>query len=487
MYALRAATTVEENTKEKIKEAMDELWLSFTELNSFRERDIISVIVSSTEDIKAAYPASFIRLKGYENVALLDVTQLNIANQIPLCIRLLIYTTKPGRNLYLRKATKLRPEWGWPVEKAIEEKRSPKPRGALSKIKPYVPGKPIDEVKREYSLEDVIKLASNENPFGPSKKALETMAKKLQSVSLYPDGANYDFKSKLASFYGLDFSQFIVGNGSDELIKLISETYLDEEDNIVIADITFSEYEFGARLMGAGVKKVPLKSFTHDLDGFLREIDERTKLCYICNPNNPTGTIVTHQELEGFLDRLPTNVLVVLDEAYAEYAENPKYPDFKKLIDSYPLIVLRTFSKIYGLAGLRVGVGIAGENIISSIEKTREPFNVNLLAQAAAISSLEDIGHRDFCFRENASMKREFYNKCKAEGIEYVESEASFVLIRVERAKDIVQEMLKKGVIVRSAASFGLDDYIRVSLGTKQQMEKFWNLFTEIRDGGISK
>ena len=483
MYALRAATTVEANTTEKIKEAVEELWSKFTAVNGFEKEDIISVIVSSTKDITTAYPASFIRGMGYGEAALLDVCQLQIDGEIPLCIRLLVYTAKPGRNVYLRDAARLRPEWSFDLEEAS----GPRPRSAIKKITPYVPGKPIDEVKREYGLTDVIKLASNENPFGPSQKALAAAAEALQSVRLYPDGASYELKTSLADFYGLRPEQFIAGNGSDEVNKMLSEAYLSEGDNIVCADVTFSEYEFGARVMGAEVRKVPLKDYKHDLSGFLANIDARTKICYICNPNNPTGTIVGEREILEFLEKVPGNVLVVVDEAYSEYVESPEYPDFKKLIGAYPVVVLRTFSKIYGLAGLRVGIGISSPEIIQNIEKTREPFNVNLLAQAAAAASLKDQDHIEYCFRENAAARREFYQRCREAGIEYVASEANFVLIKVDGAEAIVRKMLERGVIVRGTSSFGLKDHIRVSLGTKDQMDRFWQVFTEVRDGGMKQ
>mgnify|MGYP000862272941 FL=1 len=355
-----------------------------------------------------------------------------------------------------------------------------KARDALTKIKPYVPGKPIEEVKRELGLDDVIKLASNENPYGPSKKALEIIDSYLTNLNLYPDGRAFELKTALSNYYQVQEEEIIVGNGSDEVIKLLSEAYLNPGDNIVQADVTFSEYEFGALLMGAKVKKVPLKDFTHDLEASYNYIDDNTKLIYICNPNNPTGTMVTEVELIEFLEKIPKGVLVVLDEAYAEYVADTSYPNSLGLINKYPLVVLRTFSKIYGLAGLRVGFGIAQKEIIANLEKAREPFNVNLLGQVAAVRALDDKEHLEYSFRENAKARESFYQECQKRDIKYVKSHTNFVLMQVEDADTIFNKMLKKGVIVRSGSVFGLNRFIRVTLGSIEQMQRFWQVFDEI-------
>lgn len=482
MYALRAATTAKDCSKEAVREAILELWDVFIKRNNYRQEDIISVICSATDDLNLCYPAGFIRKAGFSQVALLDVCQLKVKDELPRCLRLLIQTTKPGQNIYLREAKKLRPEWGQEELKIGSEKI--KAREALTKIKPYVPGKPIEEVKRELGITEVVKLASNENPYGPSQLAVKAMAEVLDKVSLYPDGRSYLLKQALAKELDLTAEEIIVGNGSDEIIKLISETYLNPGDNIIQAETTFSEYEFGALLMGAEVKKVPLKSFTHDLGSMKKAIDQNTKLVYICNPNNPTGTMVTKAELSNFLKEIPRGVVVILDEAYIEYVEKDNYFNSLQLIKDYPVIVLRTFSKIHGLAGLRVGYGLAKRELILALEKTKEPFNVNLLGQIAAGAALLDHKHQKLSFANNLKAKTCFYKECKKRRIEYIKSQTNFVLIKVKAADHIFNELLQKGVIIRSGSSFGLSEFIRVTLGTENQMAKFWQAMDEIGFGG---
>lgn len=482
VYALRAATTAKDCSKEAVKEAILELWKVFIKHNNYTKTDIISVICSATDDLNLCYPTSFIRKAGFDQIALLDICQLKVKEELPRCLRLLIQTKKPGENIYLREAKRLRPEWGQKELKSGTE--IIKAREALAKIKPYIPGKPIDEVKRELGLNEVIKLASNENPYGPSKDAVKAMTEALDDVSLYPDGRSYLLKESLARELDLTAEEIIVGNGSDEIIKLISETYLNPGDNIIQAETTFSEYEFGALLMGAEVKKVPLKDFTHDLTSMKEAIDLKTRLAYICNPNNPTGTMVTKAELTAFLQDIPKGIIVILDEAYIEYVEKDNYFNSLQLIADYPVIILRTFSKIHGLAGLRVGYGLAKREIISTIEKTREPFNVNLLGQTAARAALLDHKHQDFSYVNNLEVKTGFYKECRKRGISYIKSQTNFVLIKVDSADYIFAELLKKGVIVRSGSSFGLSEYIRVTLGTESQMATFWQAMDEIGFGG---
>ncbi len=482
MYALRAATTAKDCSKEAVKEAILELWEVFINHNNYTKADIISVTCSATDDLNLCYPTSFIRKAGFNNIALLDVCQLKVKDELPRCLRLLIQTKKPGENIYLREAKRLRPEWGH--EECRIGSEIIKAREALAKIKPYVPGKPIEEVKRELGLTEVIKLASNENPYGPSKEAVKAMEEALGNISLYPDGRSYLLKESLARELDLTAEEIIVGNGSDEIIKLISETYLNPGDNIVQAKTTFSEYEFGALLMGAEVKKVPLKEFTHDLTSMKAAIDPKTKLVYICNPNNPTGTMVTKAELTAFLQDIPKGIVVIIDEAYIEYVEKDNYFDSLQLMADYPVIVLRTFSKIYGLAGLRVGYGLAKEEFICALEKTREPFNVNLLGQIASRAALLDHKHKEWSYANNLKVKLKFYKECKKRNIEYIKSQTNFVLIKVNAADNIFAELLKKGVIIRSGSSFGLSEYIRVTLGTENQMAKFWQAMDEIGFGG---
>ena len=269
-------------------------------------------------------------------------------------------------------------------------------RNCLTAIKPYVPGKPVEEVERELGLRDVIKLASNENPLGPSPLAVETLKKQLACLHYYPDGNCYYLKQELAERLKVGPENLIFGNGSDELLSLITLAYLNPGEEALAVQPTFSEYEFAVRLMEGTMRYVPLsgRDFDFDLEGLVGEVNEKTRLLFICSPNNPTGSIMRRRQLEALLDRLPPGVLVVLDQAYYEYVTDPDYPSGLEYVqEGRPVILLRTFSKIYGLAGLRIGYGIASREIVQDLNRVREPFNVNSVAQVAARAALGDQGH----------------------------------------------------------------------------------------------
>lgn len=345
-------------------------------------------------------------------------------------------------------------------------------RPTIDRITPYVPGKGIEEVAREYGLSRVIKLASNENPLGPSPKALAAMRARLEDVSRYPDGACTELVELLSERLGVPAGCLIVGNGSDEVIKLLAEAYLEPGDEVVFADPTFSEYAYAARLMGAA--EVPVKltaGFVHDLDAMLQAVTPRTKLVFVCNPNNPTGTAVGHAELERFLAALPPKTLLVCDEAYVEYVERPDFPDTVRWVrEGRNVLVLRTFSKVYGLAGLRVGYGIAPEHIMRHLWRVKEPFNVNLLAQIAAAAALEDQEHVARSVRLNAAEKRRLAAHLAELGCTVTPSETNFLWVGLGRpARPVFQALLERGVIVRCGDAFGFPEYIRVSIGTAEQ------------------
>ncbi|HHX40671.1 MAG TPA: histidinol-phosphate transaminase, partial [Armatimonadetes bacterium] len=264
-------------------------------------------------------------------------------------------------------------------------------RSNIHDLVPYVPGKPIEEVEREYGITDIIKLASNENPYGPSPRVVEAMKEALESIRLYPDGSCFSLTQRLSQHLDLPADHIVVGNGSDEIIHYLGIAYLEPGDEVVQAHPSFVRYEAAATLNGCQCIQVPLKDYTHDLDAMADAVTPRTKLLFITNPNNPTGTIVTRSAVDRLLDRLPERVLVVMDEAYYEYVEDPEYPDSVAYIrEGRNVISLRTFSKIFALAGLRVGYGIARPEIIWAIHQVREPFNVNSIAQVGAIASLDD-------------------------------------------------------------------------------------------------
>lgn len=351
----------------------------------------------------------------------------------------------------------------------------PPRRACLDEIKPYIPGKPVEEVERELGLKNVVKLASNENPLGPSPRAVEAVRRALPRVHLYPDGNCFYLKRALAERLGVAEEQIILGNGSDELLKLIAETYLSPGDEAVIPYPSFSEYEFSVRLMGGIPCFVPLAGFRPDLGAMAEAVGEDTRLVFICNPNNPTGTIVRRRAVAEFLDCLPPGVIAVFDEAYGEYVTDPEYPDTVEYVrEERPVIALRTFSKIHGLAGLRVGYGLAPAAMVSDLGRVREPFNVNLLAQTAALAALDDEAHLARSRQVNEAGKRQLYEGLSALGLDYVPTEANFIFIDLGvDSRRFFEAMLRRGVIVRSGDIFGYDSFIRVTVGTEEENQRF--------------
>ncbi|MGE5557601.1 MAG: histidinol-phosphate transaminase [Bacillota bacterium] len=347
-------------------------------------------------------------------------------------------------------------------------------RPQLAAIKPYVPGKPIEEVQRELGITDVIKLASNENPLGPCPEAREAIKKAADKVSLYPDGNVYYLKNALAERLGVEAKNIMVGNGSDEILELLGHAFLTPDSEIIVADPTFSEYEFSARLMGAQVKSIPCRDMRHDLPAMKAAVSRRTKIIFLCNPNNPTGTYVTKAEVDDFLDGLPGDIIVAFDEAYFEYAEAGDYPDGMNYFrEGRNVIVLRTFSKIYGLAGLRVGYGVAPEGLIAMLGKVREPFNVNLVAQEAARASLGS-SHVEKSRALNGAGKNQLYRAFEKMGLKYWPTETNFILVELPRdCREVFAALQKRGVIIRTGDIYGLPKCIRVTVGNLEQNERF--------------
>ena len=341
-------------------------------------------------------------------------------------------------------------------------------------IKPYVPGKPIEEVKRQLKLKSVIKLASNENPYPPSPKVIAAMNKACADVNRYPDGGCFALRGALAKHLKVDENQLIFGNGSDEIIVLAVKAFVGEGDEVIIAKPSFLIYEIASRLAGAKIHEVPLKNFRYDLKAMKAKLNKRTKIVFIGNPDNPCGTFINTKEAEDFMKAADKNTLVFFDEAYFEYVDAKDYPDTLKLMKKYPnIITTRTFSKMYGLAGLRVGYGIASLKIIDILNRLREPFNVNSVAQAAAIAALSDKAYYRRLGAEVAEQRQYLYRSLKGLGLKYEESFTNFILIRVKNAKAIAQALLKGGVIVRDMTGWGLSDYIRVSIGTAAENKRF--------------
>ena len=351
-------------------------------------------------------------------------------------------------------------------------------RPNVLRMQPYSPGKPVDEVKRELGLDRVVKLASNENPFGPSPKAVAAVKKAAERMHIYPDGAAYDLKKALSEKLNLPVANLMVGNGSDELIHMVGLILLGtEEDEMIMAEPSFSRYDPAAQLAPARLTKVPLDSaYRHDLTAMAKAASERTKLIWIANPNNPTGTIVRKTEFDRFLADLPEQTMVALDEAYFEFAEHAlDYPNSRDYVAAGKNVIgLRTFSKAYGLAGIRLGYGFGPETIIDAINRVREPFNVNCLAQLAGIAALEDEEHVRKTVENNRRGLEVLAGAFERAGAKPCESIANFIYADLGRpARPVFQALLERGVITRPGDVLGNPTCLRVSVGTEEEMKIF--------------
>jgi len=347
------------------------------------------------------------------------------------------------------------------------------------KITPYQPGKPIEEVKREYKLKQVIKLASNENPFPPSEKVLSAMEASLKDINRYPDGDCFYLKKKLARSLGVDTKELVLGNGSDEILDIIAKAFLNPRENeIITSDVTFLEYKITGQISGVRVKEIPLRNFRYDLKAIKGAITKKTKAIFIANPNNPTGTYIKKAEFEDFLVSIPENIIVVYDEAYQEFVNEKDFPRGLKYYKEKNFITLKTFSKIYGLAGLRLGYAVTNEEFAEAMNRVRQPFNVNSIAQTAALAVLDD---KEFIKRTRETVwsgKKFLERELDRLNIEYVPSVTNFILVNVK--KDIFQPMLKLGVIVRPMDMYGLGSTIRVTVGTREENEKFISVLKRV-------
>jgi histidinol-phosphate aminotransferase len=355
---------------------------------------------------------------------------------------------------------------------ALEVKAQP----GLEHVRPYVPGTPIADVQREFGLTHVIKLASNENPLGSSPKALEAIAQALGGLNQYPDSQSYELCRALAAHHGLDPGQVIVGNGMDGLITQLAMAYLDQGSEVIVSESSFPYYDVVSHVMRARLIKTPLRGFGLDLEAMADAIGPRTALVFVCNPNNPTGTIVTATAVDAFMQRVPGHVLVVFDEAYYELVASEEFPQTENYVRQGRdnVVILRTFSKVYGLAGLRLGYGLAMPGVLAPVKQAREPFAVNLLAQAGGLAALEDQEFRRQTVQANHASRLWLYGQFERLGLPYVESHANFVLVRIgPRAPAVQQELLKQGVIVRPCGAYDLCDFLRVTVGTPEQDARF--------------
>lgn len=354
---------------------------------------------------------------------------------------------------------------------------------ALKTLPTYLPGRPIEEVARELNLpaNEIIKLASNENPLGPSPLALAAMQKVLANLNLYPDGNAFCLKQKLAEKLGVMPANLILGNGSNEIIEFIGHAYFAPGVDVIVSQFCFAIYPLVAKLFGANVVTVPAKNHGHDLPAMLKAITPRTRVIFVANPNNPTGTLAPREEVVRLVNEVPDHVLLVMDEAYIEFLNDAV--DLVSLIRlgvRGNLILMRTFSKIFGLAGLRLGYGIGHPDLTAALEKTRQPFNINSIVQAGAIAALDDAEHMRKT-RENNARGLVFFERAFRElKLEYVPSAANFILVRVGEGQKIFDAMQKMGVIVRPMGGYQLPEWIRISVGTSKENERCLNVLKSV-------
>jgi histidinol-phosphate aminotransferase len=350
---------------------------------------------------------------------------------------------------------------------------------ALEGMTPYKPGRSIEDVTRLYGLKEVVKLASNENPYGCAPSVKEFIATYAIQHEIYPDGFASTLRSKVAAKHGVSEDTLLFGNGSDEIIMLIAKALLSEGANTIMATTTFSQYAHNAKIEGAEIRQIPLQDGHHDLDGFVRAIDDETSVIWICNPNNPTGNLIPSDQLKAFLETVPENILVVLDEAYFEYITAADHIDSVKWLDKFPnIIILRTFSKAYGLAAFRVGYAIGQPEVIANLNKVRSPFNNNSMGLAVAEKALAEQAFINQCRQVNHEQRLRFTQYAAEKKMHIFDSETNFVLMEVPNDADqAAEQLLQHGFIVRSGNALGTPGYVRVTIGTERQNSDFFAAF----------
>ncbi len=353
-------------------------------------------------------------------------------------------------------------------------------RRSLDLVQPYKPGGTIETLKKELRLKSLIKLASNENAAGPSPKALKAIRKSLDTLHRYPDSDCSSLKKKLASRLGVKESVITVGNGSDELILLALRAFVEPEDEVIVAHPSFLIYEVASQVAGARVVRVPLKNYRYDLPRMKEAVSSRTRMVFIANPDNPTGTYVNQREVEIFMEGLPKDLIVFFDEAYYEFVRERDYPDTRRYLLRHPVILTRSFSKAYGLAGIRVGYGLANPELTDYLNRVREPFNVNSLAQAAALAALEDRSHLERTRRLVQEGKRYLYRSLDELGLRTIPSQTNFILVNVGDGEALYEKLLKYGVLVRDMRPWKLDAFIRITVGTRDENKRLIRVLKKV-------
>lgn len=355
---------------------------------------------------------------------------------------------------------------------------------SVQKLSPYVPGKPVEELARELGLnpEDIVKLASNENPSGPSTHVCTAIAAALPELTRYPDGSGFALKAKLAERYNVDPAQITLGNGSNDILDLVARAWLAPGRNAVFSAHAFAVYPIATLACGAECREVPAKNYAHDLEAMAAAIDDNTRVVFIANPNNPTGTWFDQNALNSFLRQVPAEVLVILDEAYIEYAADSDLPDGMDYLSRYPnLLVSRTFSKAYGLAALRVGYAISSKTVAGVLNRVRQPFNVNSLALVAAQAALDDEDYLERSRLLNTQGMQQLEEGFKQLGLSWLPSRGNFIAVNFQRdASAINQALLEQGVIVRPVAGYAMPTFLRVSIGTQAENQRFLDVLTQV-------
>lgn len=356
----------------------------------------------------------------------------------------------------------------------------------IKEMNRYQAGKTIAEVREEYDLEKIVKLASNENPLGPAIQVIDTIQSEAKNISLYPDSESRELKSSLSEKYQISENRFFIGNGSDEIIDLLMTLILKTGDQVIQADPAFIKYELAVKTRGGSSIKVPLtENYRHDLEAMKKKITKKTKAILICNPNNPTGTILKKEEIEDFLETISDDILVIVDQAYQEYVTaDDSFRGIAALERHSNLMLLRTFSKAYGLAGMRIGYALADPELIGYLNKIRGPFNINRLAQKAAVTALNSDSHLEICQNLNKKEKEFLYQKFADLGLDYIATEANFVMVNLEMpAVEVFEKLQQEGVIIRPGTQFGMENWIRVTIGTRADNEFFIRKLKELLAG----
>tara|TARA_Y100000588_G_scaffold367945_1_gene435260 strand:- start:986 stop:2080 length:1095 start_codon:yes stop_codon:yes gene_type:complete len=352
-------------------------------------------------------------------------------------------------------------------------------KGVVS-LEPYVPGRSIEDVQKEYGLDRVIKLASNENVLGPSPLAISDLSISFSDIHRYPDSGSKSLRNSLGIYNKVDSSSIFIGNGGDDVLSVLSRTILNDGDEVILPTPSFAPYEHVSRLMGAIPVLIPLENFEINLDGILESLTKKTKLIFLCSPNNPTGKILSKNQLLRFFESLPENILVLIDEAYVDFVERDKSVDTVSMLKEKSLFILRSFSKIFGLAGLRVGYGIGNSELINFMDRVREPFNVNSVAQSASLAALNDSDFKNRVIKLVLDGRELLYAGFNRLGLKFIESQANFIFVEVGDGDKISNELMSRGIIVRPGSFFKNKEWIRVTVGNSEEIRVFLEKLKEI-------